>query len=176
MAVTANTPANLVIGAGDVRVDDADLGASKDNNAYRVEQEIYTPDLNGPLGALMGTQYKTREEAFLETTVPEVSGTILPLMWPGAEAATVLDETTIDTDGTRRVPTSAFHDWELRVPGLNGRSFSFFADNAINTENLEFEAGDETEVGPRVAVRSTWDAAALNTSPHRIVVTAAAAS
>ena len=173
MGATAQTPANLVIGAGDVLADDADFGVTADDNTFRVEQEIFTPDnLNGVPGALVGTHYKTKEEAILEVTVPEVSSTALGLTWPGSQSATVGADTTIDSDGTdRRIPSADYHDYELRVPGLNGKQFSFFADNGLNQEAIEFNGQNAGMMAPRLEVHSNWDAADLTASPHRIVIT-----
>lgn len=173
MGATAQTPANLVIGAGDVLADTADFGVTADDNTYRVEQEIFTPDnLNGVPGALVGTHYKTREEAILEVTVPEVSATSLALMWPGSQVATVGEDTTIDSDGTaRRIPSTDYHDYELRVPGLDGKQFSFFADSALNQAAIELSGQNAGMMAPRLELHSNWDAADLTASPHRIVIT-----
>lgn len=173
MGATAQTPANLVIGAGDVLADAADFGVTADDNTYRIEQEIFTPDnLNGVPGALKGTHYKVREEAVLEVTVPEVSATAVALMWPGSDSATVGTNTTIDSDGTaRRIPDADYHDYELRVPGLNGKQFSFFADDALNMGAIEFNGQNAGMMAPRLELHSTWNAGALTASPHRIVIT-----
>lgn len=172
MGATAQTPANLVIGAGDVLVDEADGGVTADDNTYRVEQEIFHPDnLNGVPGALVGTHYKTSEEAVLEVSLPEVSSAGLGLMWPGSQAATVGEDTTIDSDGTdRRIPTTDYHDYELRVPGLNGKQFSFFADDGLNAGAIELNGQNAGMMTPRLEVHSNWSAADLTASPHRIVI------
>lgn len=166
MGVTATTPSHLVVGAGDVEVDGTDQGATADDNVFRIEQTIFEPDnLNGVPGMLKGTQYKTREEAVLECGLPEVSGSTLTLLWPGA--ATVGELT--DYDGTRRLADSAFHDYELIVPGAV-YDFHFLADNAINQGNIEYTAQDQGMAAPRGEFHSKWDAADLTASPHRIIV------
>lgn len=166
MGVTASTPANLVVGAGNVLVDSADVGATADDNTYTIEQEIFEPDnLNGVPGALVGTQYKTREEAILAASMPEVSAETLALLWPGsAEAGGV-----VDWDGTRRIPSSAFHDYELDVPGLTSM-FSFLADNALNGASIEYNGQDAGMMTPRGEFHSKWAADSLAASPHRIIV------
>lgn len=173
MGIRAATPANLVIGAGDVLADDTAKGVTADDNTYRVEQEIFTPDnLNGVPGVLVDTHYKTREEAVLEVSWPEVAADTASLMWPGSQSATVGEDTTIDSDGTdRRIPSSDYHDYELRVPGLNGKSFSFFADSALNQAPIEFNGQDAGMMSPRLELHSAWSAADLTASPHRIVIT-----
>jgi hypothetical protein len=173
MGATGATPANLVIGAGDVQADGTDFGVTADDNTFRIEQEIFTPDnLNGVPGALVGTHYKTREEAILEVTVPEVSPTALELQWPGSQSATVGDVTTIDSDGTsRRLGTDQYHDYRLRVPGLDGKTFDFLADDALNLGTIELNGQNAGMMAPRLELHSTWDAADLTASPHRIVIT-----
>lgn len=170
MAVTSSTPANLVIGAGDAYLDGAVVGATMASNVFRIEQEYPDIDLNGVPGKLMGTHYKTKERAFLEVTIPEVSSSILAASWPGSQSATDGNVIQIDTAGTRRIPTADYHDWQLRVPGLDGKRFDFLADNAINTGNLEFEATDDGALAPRLTLESTWDASDMTASPHRILI------
>lgn len=173
MGVTAQTPANLVIGAGDVLVDTTDQGVTADDNTYRIEQEIFAPDnLNGVPGELVSTHYKVREQAILEVTWPEISATTAELMWPGSNSNTVGEDTTIDSDGTeRRLPTDAYHDYELRVPGVDGRQFSFFADNGLNRGTIEFNGQNAGMMSPRLEIHSAWSASDLTASPHRIVIT-----
>lgn len=169
MAVTSATPANLVVGAGEVYVNTTDGGATTDNNVFRVEQEWFVPSLNGTKGALVGTDYLIREEGFLECSLAEISGTTIGFMlptWSSSGSTTV----TLDSDDTRRVPTTAYDDYELRVPGLDGKQFSFFVDDAIQTGNAEFEAQDDGLLAPRITVRGSWDSADLTASPHRIVI------
>jgi hypothetical protein len=176
MGATATTPANLVIGAGDVEADGTDFGVTADDNTYRIEQEIFAPDnLNGVPGALIGTHYKIKEEAILEVTVPEVSAQTVALMWPGSTSTVLALVTTIDTDGTnRRIPSADYHDYVLTVPGLDGASFAFLADAALNQGTLEFNGQNAGMMAPRLELHSMWDASDLTASPHRIVITAAA--
>lgn len=178
MGATAQTPANLVIGAGDILVGDVggaltDQGVTADDNVYRVEQEIFAPDnLNGVPGELVGTHYKVREQAMLEFGFPEISAARLALTWPGSNSDTAGDETTIDSDGTeRRLATADYHDYELRVPGLDGKQFSFFADAGLNRGTIEFTGQNAGMMTPRLEIHSSWDAADLTASPHRIVIT-----
>lgn len=173
MGATAATPANLVIGAGDVQVDESSQGVTADDNTFTVEQEIFAPDnLNGVPGTLRGTHYKIREEVVLGVTWPEVSATTVGLMWPNAQVATVGEDTTIDSDGTaRRIEDDQYHDYALLVPGPGGKVFGFYADGAINMAEIEFNAQNAGMMSPRLELHSTWDAADLTTSPHRIVIT-----
>jgi hypothetical protein len=166
--ITADTPTNLVVGAGDVLRGHANIGASIDANVFRIEREIFTPDLNGIKGALLGTDYISRSEGILETTIPEVSGPVMGYGWPGSTAVEAGGMTVIDESDVRRIPVSAYADWELQVPRLGGGEFQFEVDNGINRGNLEFSAQDDALVAPRYEIHGTWDPAALTVSPHRI--------
>lgn len=180
MAVTSSTPANLVMGAGDVFLDGSDVGATMDGNTYTINQEWTVPELNGVPGELMHTRYKLREQASLGVTIPELTSAKLLAVWPGASSATAGAITTIDSDNTRRVPTGDYHDWQLQVDGLASGSqwtqFNFYADNAINDGGLEMEASDDGTLAYRAELMSTWDASDLSASPHRIKITTGVSS
>lgn len=167
MGVTASTPANLVIGAGNVLIDAVDVGATTGDNTYTIQQIIFEPELNGVPGMLVGTQYKTREEAILACSLPEVSPEILALLWPGSNAV----GGTIDTDGSRRIATDQFHDYELDVAGLTS-TFGFLADNALNQGSIEFNGQDAGMMAPRGEFHSKWAADSMDASPHRITIAA----
>lgn len=332
MPVTATTSQEIFIGAGDVYVDDAVVGATMDNNLFRVVREYYTPDLNGVPGPLIGLDYVQSETAELEVTIPEISPARLALAVPGsistatdnagtaaagggdttlaadsaigatnikvaavtniaigdllqigatgarefrkattvgtggaggtgidldgaltsahvtAQAVTEVNSTTLAADvaaqatnikvasvtgfangdyvrfghageeevrailvvGTagaggsgltlqvpasrshrsgdaawevsseggalirsdsgvnRRLPSSAYHKWQLRIPGLDGREARFTLTKAIMNDNAEFEAADDGTLAPRLTLQARWDPAASTTSPWSI--------
>lgn len=170
MAVHADTPTNLVVGAGEFYIDHANVGATTDDNTFRIEREIFTPELNGVKGALLGTDYVTRSEGVMEASVPEFNATILSATWPGS----ILTDEVIDEDNTRRLPSSAYKDYEVHVERLNGGEFQFEVYNAINVGNVEATLGDDSLAAPRLEVRSRWDPADLTRSPHRIRIQAVA--
>jgi len=168
MAVSSSTAANLVVGAGDVFLDAADVGATMDTNSFAVETEWYVPDLNGVPGELQGTRYKSSETVRLGVTIVELSGTKIIAALPGWDTATAGTITTVDTDDTRRVPSADYHDWILQVDGLDGVQYNFYADNAINDGGVSFEASDDGTMGMHAELISTWDGADMTTSPFRI--------
>lgn len=174
MGITADTPTNLVIGAGEALRDHANIGATTESNTFRIEREIFTPELNGAKGALLGTDYVTSSEGVLEMSVPEFNGTILQSSWPGSQSSGVGAMEVIDEDETRRLPTSAYVDWELQVERLNGGEFQFEVDDAIHVGNLEVELTDDGLAAPRLELHSRWDPADLTASPHRIRILAVA--
>jgi predicted regulator of Ras-like GTPase activity (Roadblock/LC7/MglB family) len=167
MGATAATPANLVVGAGDVKVDTTDQGVTADDNLYRIDRQYFTPDnLNGVPGALIGTDYIIKEEAVLEATLPEVAAATIAHLLPGWEATG--EDLAWDTE--RRVAVDQYHDYELVIPRLGGGSFQFWAYSALNLGAPEFNAGSAAMLSPRIEAHSRWDAAALTVPPQKIVV------
>jgi hypothetical protein len=169
MPVTTDTPTNIVAGAGEVYRNQQAVGASMDNNVFRIEREIITPELNGLKGSLIGTHFVRRSEAILETSIPEISSSSMVYAWPGSASAGS-GVTTIDEDGTRRLALTTYADWELQLERLGGGEFQFEVDNALNMANFEVEGADDGFMRTRLELHSNWDPASLNVSPHRIRV------
>ncbi len=120
-----------------------------------------------------------RSAGILETSIPEISATVLASTWPGSTSQADTEfgaaATMIDEDDTRRIPDSAFADWELQVERLNGGEFQFEVDNAINLGTIEMSLADAEFARPRLELHGMWDAADLATvSPHRIRILDAA--
>ena len=332
MPVTAQTSKEVFIGAGEVYVDDQPVGATTENNVFRVVQEKFAPDLNGTPGPLVDLDYIQSETAELEVSIPEMDPTKLSYMVPGALAtaqdaqgiatggggsttlaagsavgatnikvtavtnfatgdvvmigaaaarefrkvvtvgtaggagtgidlnygltsAHALTDPVVEVDATtlaadapagstnvkvastlaiaigdyirfgwgadwevrkvtfvgttgaggtgigfteptqavhrsgdilleqtnegsslvestagssRRIPSTAYHKWELRVPGLNGREIRFTIKKGIMTENAEYEAADDGALAPRLTIQARWDPASITTSPWSI--------
>lgn len=174
MGITADTPTNLIVGAGEALMDHANVGATTENNVFRVEREIFTPELNGAKGALLGTDYITSSTGILELSIPEFNATVLAAAWPGSQTTGPGAMEVIDEDETRRLPTSAYHDWETQVERLGGGEFQFEVDNALQTGNVEVELQDDGLAAPRLTLAGRWDPADLTESPHRIRILAVA--
>ena len=176
MAVSSSTASNLVVGAGDVFLDGADVGATMNSNTFGVETEWYVPDLNGVPGELMGTRYKSSETVRLGVEVVELTATKLAAVLPNWESATAGSVTTVDTDDTRRVQSDSYHDWILQVDGLDGVQYNFYADNAINDGGISFEASDDGTMVAAAELISTWDGSDMTASPFRITRTTGVSS
>lgn len=168
MGITADTPANLVIGAGEALRDHANVGATTDNNGFSIQRTIFTPELNGAKGALVGVDYIQSSVGQLEVSIPEFNSASILAGWPGAQTTGAGAMEVIDEDETRRVPVSDYHDWEVQVEKLGGGEFQFEVDDAIQTGPLEFELSDSGLAAPRFTLMSRWNPADLTASPHRI--------
>ncbi len=166
--ITADTPVNLVVGAGVLLRNHAYFGASVDNNTFAVERDMFTPDLNGIMADLMGTDYITRSVGRIESTIPEVGANVIEAGIPGATVTPSGGQTLISEAASRRIPDASYADWELDIDRLNGGQFQFEVDNAINTGSFEGELQDDGLFAPRYILAERIDAAALTTSPWRI--------
>jgi hypothetical protein len=165
-AITADTPGNIIIGAGEITRDGSPGGATMDDNEFRVEQERFVPPLNGTKWDLLGTSYITKEHAFLEFTSAETDAAIMPILVPES-----IGTTTVTSDGTRRVGTASHHDYELEVPGLDGLVVTLSVNNALQSENATFTAGDASVLAPRVVAKAFGDPADLTSGPWSVTYT-----
>jgi len=166
--ITADTPVNLVVGAGVLIRNHAYIGATTENNLFAVEREMFTPDLNGIMSDLKGTDYINRSVGRIEASVPEVSSTVLAAGIPGSTVDTSTPGMTIISEATsRRIPDASYADWELDIDRLNGGQFQFEVDDAINTGNFEGELQDDGLFAPRYILAGRI-AAGSSASPWRI--------
>lgn len=85
-----------------------------------------------------------------------------PLMAPHASADAVVEldglgGTVIVGGAERRLPSTAYNDYRLDVPGLDGRMTRFFIFGAIASDDAEFEAADDDAMHPRVVLAGRRD-------------------
>lgn len=167
--ITADTPVSLVVGAGVLLRNHAYVGPSIDNNLFAVERTLFTPELNGIMADLKGTDYINRSVGRIESTIPQVNATVLGAGIPGAAVDTGTPGMTVISEATsRRIPDASYADWELDIDRLNGGQFQFEVDDAINTGNFEGELQDDGLFAPRYVLAGRIDAANLSASPWRI--------
>jgi hypothetical protein len=168
MGITASTPTNLVVGAGNLLRAAADLGASEDANVFRIERTYFTPNLNGSPGGLVGTDFVQSEEGILESSLPEISATTLGSLWPGSAD---VGGGEVRFDGAVRLQAGSYADWELVVAGF-ASTFGFFCEDAVNLGSIEASAQDDATMKPRLELHSRWNPADLTISPHGFRITA----
>lgn len=167
--ITADTPVNLVVGAGVILRDHAFVGATVDDNLFAVERTLFTPELNGLLWDLIGTDYVVRSVPRIEATVPEVGANVITSALPGVDVDTSTPGmTVIEDSGERRLDDADYHDYELDIERPNGGQFQFEVDNAINTGSFEGNLTDDGLFAPRWVLTGRGSATAPDTSPWRI--------
>lgn len=166
--ITSDTPISLVVGAGVLIRDHAYVGPTTDANLFAVERTMFTPDLNGIMGDLKGTDYITRSVGRIEASVPQMNGTMIAAGIPGATVTPTSGQTLIEEATSRRIPDASYADYELDIDRLNGGQFQFEVSDAINTAAFESNLQDDGLYAPRYVLAGRMDAAALSTSPWRI--------
>jgi hypothetical protein len=167
------------IGAGDVYLDDVLLGSTRENNVFRIMQNLAAPTINGVGGILARTDYhNTLPMAELEVTLLELSATTMPVMVPGAAVETVGEDTVIGPPATRRVQDADYHKWEIRVPGLSGRQLKYTILIGIVISNVEMANADDGSVpaGPRITIQSRIDPDDTTAQPWTMTKTPASYS
>lgn len=163
MGVTADTPVNIVVGAGDVSFGGQDVGATMADNVFRVVREYFVPDLNGVPGPLQGTDYLVTETAELEVTIAEMSAANLAVMLPNIEDTPSGADDRFWSTGVRRIASDQYLDAALTVPGLDNISFVYTVKRAIANSNAEFTAGDSAVLSPRITFQGRWEAGSTGT-------------
>lgn len=167
------------MGAGDIYVDSVFFGSTRENNVFRVVQEMAAPYVNGAGGILAQTDYHNRfPAAELEVTLLELDDSALAYAIPGAAATTVGEDSVISPPTARRLASTDYHSWELRVPGLNSRLIKFTIPIGIASSNPEFVAQDDGEqpLGPRLTIMSRIDPDSIETAQWTITRTPASYS
>lgn len=95
MGVTATTSEEISVGAGEIFYRDvgssaawSSLGATQDENVFRLIQEFFAPQFNGVVGRLTMTDYLQNEVVELEVAPSEVSAALSEIVIPGSEVTT----------------------------------------------------------------------------------------
>jgi hypothetical protein len=96
-----------------------------------------------------------------------------PFVYPHAVGAAFAevdgDGTTLITSGpNRRLPSSAYRDFFLYVPGLDGRDTRFTIFKGIATGPADFTASDTKESAPQLTIEGRMDPTALYRQPWQI--------
>lgn len=163
------------IGAGDVYLDSVLFGRTHEDNVWRLIKDIGAARLNGVGAAVARTDYRrTRDVPELEFTMVELSSTTLPVAVPDATVTTDGADTVVTESALRRLPSTAYGEWKLTVPGLDGAEVSFTIFNGLVTSNVEVTAADsENPLGPRLTVQGRVDDADVEASMWEIRITPA---
>ena len=166
------------IGAGYIWRSGVKIGATVGDNICRIIKNQAAPVLNGVGGKLAGTDYRVERDIMeLEFSITELDATSLADISGGATVTASGDDTIIGEAADRRIPSSAYLPWDLRVPGIDGAEVRFEIHKGIVTSNPEFTASDsENPIAPRLTVQSRIDPANIEASAWAIRLVAATGS
>lgn len=169
MGIDSSTPLNLLFGAGDVTFANVDVGATKEGTVFRVEQEVYWPDLNCAKGPIKGTGYKIREVAFLQVTLVEMTMENVALAIPCAEVASSDSASTIISGGTPGcIASTCYGDVVWTGDNCENKTLRITLKDAISSENLEITFQCDEEASFTVTFMATYDPANVSTRPWYI--------
>ena len=180
--VTADTPKNIVFGAGTIHkglkfasnawnLDASIVGATSGGSKFSVVPEITNIEVDGALVKTKGLAKKTGETATMEINFIELSDDIIKAATLGA-AETSTDMTGYDiTKAKADISTDDY--WEnIAFVGktLDGKDIIFIMDNALCTSGLELEGKNKEGAVAKVTFECYADMTSdLDTLPWRIV-------
>lgn len=166
MAISASTPLNMLFGAGNITVGAVPVGATKEGTVFRVEQEIYWPDLNCAKGPVKGTGYKIREVAYLQVTLVEITMENVALAIPCATVASSDSASTIISGGTPGCIASSCYDDVIWIGSTcESKDLRITLKDAISSENLEITFQCDEEAAFTITFMATYDPANVDVRP-----------
>jgi hypothetical protein len=166
--ITADTPVSLVMGAGVLLKNHAFVGPTIGANLFAVEREYHTPALNGIMGDLKGTDNIVRSVGRIEANVPQMNADMIASGLPGVTVTPGGGMTVITESASRRVPDTAYADYELDLDRPDGGQYQFEVNDAINTGSFESDLDNAGTYAPRHIYTGRMDAADLTASPWTI--------
>ncbi|MCL1950439.1 MAG: hypothetical protein FWF59_11975 [Turicibacter sp.] len=179
--ITANTPQNLVLGAGtfykDLAYDGTGwngtiLGATSGGGTVSFKPEYFEPQIDGATVSVQGLVFKVGEEASIKATVTEFSNTQF------TDILHLVEDTALSVAGVHRVYTSksqlSASDY-LQNIGFVGKTSAdkpiiFILQNAICLGALEFSPQDKQNATYEVEFKGVAPIAQanLNYIPYQI--------
>jgi len=165
MAVSITTHNYLLFGAGDLTVGGAAIGATTDPIAFRVEQEIYFPNLNGARGPVKETGFKVREVPYITVTVVEVRADIILWAVPGASLTSAVSSSCVCYGTVGCIPSTDYRDIVWTATDCDVDTLTLVLLDAIADGNMEWSWNDEGEAQMSITWMGTYDAADADLRP-----------
>ena len=169
MGISATTPINLLFGAGDLTVGGIDVGATKEGTVFRVEQEVYWPDLNCAKGPVTGTGYKIREVAYLQVNLVEMTMENVALAIPCAAASSTVGAPHASTIISGGIPgciaTTCYNDVVWTGATCEPKTLRITLKDAISSENMEITFQCDEEASFTLTFMATYDPGNVTVRP-----------
>ena len=168
MGIRAETPVNIVLGAGNLTYGGVTVGATEGGSRLRIVREYFTPDLDGALADVMGTERLIRETATLEVTLAELTMTLLNMALPGAGLVSDASSEILTAALSMCIPQTDHGDVVLTVPrcaadGTETLDIVVTLENALAEPGLEIPFTDSEDSKYTVTFKAYVDASALTT-------------
>lgn len=170
MAVTATTPGRIYLGAGDLTVGGAAVGATLENIVFRLEIEQYFPKFNGVLGDVENTGFITRLVPHLVVTFGELIGANLIWAIPGATLASGISSEVITVSDAVPMCKGTGNDVQWTGVDCEGHTITIMIFNAIAEGNLEMEFSDDEITTYTIDFRGTYAPGNTSVAPFSITI------
>jgi len=165
MAVSATTHNYLLFGAGNLTVGGVDIGATTDPVGFRVEQEVYFPNLNGARGPVTETGFKVREVPYITVTVVEVRADVIQWAVPGASLTSAVSSSCVCYGTVGCIPSTDYRDIVWTAVDCDVDTLTLSILDAIMDGNMEWSFNDEGEAQMTMTFMGTFDPADADARP-----------
>lgn len=130
MAVTATTAEEISVGAGEVFWLSAttpnetweSVGATQDDNIFRILQTFFAPQFNGVVGPIKDTHYLQSETVELEVAIPQLSESLAGILIPTSEVVAAVAPSAVSGGATGGLDAAiTAGQWEaIKVSSVTG--------------------------------------------------------
>jgi len=169
LGVTDSTRNRIVFGAGTLKVDGVDVGATTDKTILRIVQEIYEPHFDGVLGPLEQSLHRTRLVASLEFIVVEIRADLLSYAMTRAVPIGLLLALTY-TNPIIKLCMGDGHSVIWTGEDCDGDPITVSLENAVQLKEFEVSFTDTEEAKFGLKFLTTYDSADYEHIPFNIVV------
>lgn len=170
MAISSNTPTQMLLDAGDLYINGVDVGATVGQGSFSVEQEIYFPELNGAIAGIAGTGKVVKETATLQVTIAELTVakllTVLPTLASSSDATS--EYTTTPSVGLVGSSSHVTVHWQGTT--TNSKTVQCLLYNALAEGGLTLNFEDGAETSYQVTFRSYNGASAPKARNWKVAV------
>jgi len=171
MAISTNTPTQMIIESGDLYINDVDIGAVKGGATFTVEQDIFFPELAGARGGIAGTGKVVKETATLTCAVAEVTMTKLLAVLPTLASSSDATSEYTTTPNIGLVGSAAHLTVYIKTTNTNSKVMQFILYNALAEGGLSMNFEDGAETTYEVTFRSYYSSSTPKARCWQIALT-----
>ena len=143
MTISINTPGRLLFGAGTVKIDNVDVGATLGTTLFAWDMTLTQPRFHGAKGGLKGAGYISVFTPRVEVELAEIAGQHFAWMFPGLTLVSNMSSEVVSGWTPGCLGTGDYHKLEITVPRCNGKTTVITMVNAIVTSGGQLSFNDE---------------------------------